>query len=49
MDDEEILQLVADGELDPKDIETFRNMPVELQELVANGELDMDDVGDING
>jgi len=49
MDDDEILQLVADGDLEPEDIETFKNMPEELQELVANGELDMDDVRDING
>jgi len=30
MDDEEILQLVADGELDPGDIEDFRELDPEV-------------------
>ncbi|MBU0706307.1 hypothetical protein KJ657_03455 [Patescibacteria group bacterium] len=49
MDDEEILQLVADGELEPEDIEAFKALSDELQELVTEGELDMDDLGDVNG
>lgn len=47
MDDEEVLQLVADGELDPGDIEDFKALDSEIQELVANGDLDMDDARDI--
>ena len=43
MDDEKILQLVADGELDPDGIEDFRNLNPEIQELVVNGNLDIDD------
>lgn len=41
MDDEEILQLVEDGVIDPDDISEFRDLDPELQELVANGDLDM--------
>lgn len=47
MDDEEILQLVADGELDPGDIEDFKELDTEIQELVADGDLDIDDVRDL--
>lgn len=43
MDDEEILQMVADGELDASQIDDFKNLSDELQELVANGELDIDE------
>jgi len=43
MDDEEILQLVADGELDPSEIEDFKELDDEIQEMVVSGEMDMDD------
>ncbi len=43
MDDEEILQMVVDGELDPSQVEDFESLSDELQELVADGELDIDE------
>jgi hypothetical protein len=43
MDDEEILQMVADGELDPSEVEDFQNLSDEMKELVANGEIDLDE------
>ena len=39
MDDEEILQLVADGELDSSEIDDFKELASELQEMVVSGEL----------
>ena len=44
MDDEEILQLVIDGDLDPNDVEDFKDLDDEIQELIADGEIDMSDV-----
>jgi|GEM_PF-942931 len=49
MDDEEILQMVADGELDPFEIDDFKELDDELQEMVVNGDLDLDDAIDLNG
>lgn len=43
MDDEEILQMVADGELDSSEIEDFKGLSDEVQELVANGDIDIDE------
>ena len=43
MDDEEILQMVADGELDPSEVEDFQGLSDEIKELVANGEIDLDE------
>ena len=43
MDDEEILQMVADGELDSSQIDDFKNLSDEMQELVANGDIDIDE------
>jgi len=43
MDDEEILQMVADGELDPSEVEDFQNLSDEMKELVANGDIDLDE------
>ena len=37
MDDEEILQLVIDGDLDPSDVEDFKELDDEIQELIADG------------
>ena len=48
MDDEEILQLVTDGELDPSEIEDFKELDNEIQEMVVDGEIDMDDARDIS-
>lgn len=47
MDDEEILQLVADGELDPEDIEDFKDFVPEIQDMVVNGDITMDDARDL--
>jgi hypothetical protein len=44
MDDEEILQLVIDGDLDPNDVEDFKDLDEDIQELIADGEIDMGDV-----
>ena len=43
IDDEEILQMVADGELDSSQIDDFKNLSDEMQELVANGDIDIDE------
>lgn len=43
MDDEEVLQMVVDGELDPSEVEDFQNLSDEMKELVANGEIDLDE------
>lgn len=41
--DEEILELVANGDLDPDDIDDFRDLDDDVQEMVANGEIDIDE------
>ena len=43
MGDEEILELVASGDIEPDDIDDFRDLNDDRQEMVANGEIDMDD------
>ena len=43
MDDEEILQLVEDGTIEPDDISDFREMDETIQQLVADEVLDIDD------
>jgi len=43
MGDEEILQLVADGELDLSQIDDFSNLSDELQEMVVDGEIELDE------
>ena len=48
MDDEEILQLVADGELDSSEIDDFKELGSELQEMVVSGELSLDEAMDFN-
>ncbi|MBU1862398.1 MAG: hypothetical protein KKH94_01890 [Candidatus Omnitrophica bacterium] len=48
MDDEEILQMVADGELDASQIEDFKNLDSEIQELVESGDLSVDDALEID-
>jgi len=49
MDDEEILQMVADGELDASEAEDFKELDDELQEMVSDGELDLEDAIELNG
>ena len=48
MDDEEILQMVADGELDSSEIEDFKDLSDEMQELVANGDIDIDEAMELS-
>ncbi len=48
MNDEEILQLVADGELDPSEIDDFKALNEEIQELIIEGELDIDEAMEID-
>ena len=48
MDDEEILQMVADGELDPEQVEEFRDLDGEIQELVESGDLTVDEALEID-
>ena len=43
MDDDEILQLVEDGTIEPDDISDFREMDETIQQLVADEVLDIDD------
>lgn len=46
MDDEDILEMVAEGELEPDQIEDFRELSDELQELVADGSISIDEAFD---
>ena len=48
MDDEQILQMVADGELDASQIEDFKNLDSGIQELVESGDLSVDDALEID-
>ena len=48
MDDEEILQLVEDGTIDPSEISDFKELNEELQEMVVGGELSLDDALELN-
>ncbi len=43
MDDEDILQLVEDGELDSSDISAFRDLDDDIQSMVPNGEITADE------
>ena len=47
MDDEETLQLVSDGELDPSEIDDFKELDEEIQEMVIDGEIDMEEALEI--
>jgi len=42
MDDEEILEMVADGTIDPEQIDTLRNVDENTIELIKSGEIDPD-------
>lgn len=43
MDEEEIEQLVEDGELEPEQVEDFENLDSDLQDLVVSGEITADE------
>ena len=43
MPDEETLQLIADGELDPSDYEDFEALDDEVKELVKDGEITVEE------
>lgn len=47
MDDEDILEMVADGELEPDQIEDFKELSDEAKELVADGSLTAEEVIDL--
>lgn len=47
MGDDEILELVASGDLDPGDIDDFRGLDDDIQEMVVNGEIDMDEAREL--
>lgn len=43
MGDDEILELVANGDLEPEDVDDFRELDEDIQEMVVNGEIDIDE------
>lgn len=47
--DEETLQLVADGEIEPEDAEDFEELGDEVKQMVLDGEIDIDIAKEING
>jgi hypothetical protein len=47
MDDEDILEMVADGDLEPDQIEEFKELSEEVQELVADGSITVDEAIDL--
>lgn len=47
MDDEDILELVADGELDPDQIDDFRELSDEAKELVTDGSITAEEAIDL--
>lgn len=47
MDDEDILQLVADGEIDASEIADFKELSDEMQQMVADGELSVDEAREL--
>lgn len=47
MEDEDILELVADGELESDQIEDFKELSEEAQELVADGSISVDEAIDL--
>jgi hypothetical protein len=47
MDDEDILQLVEDGAIEPGDISDFKDLDDEIQEMVVDGTIEMDDARDL--
>lgn len=48
MDDEEILEMVADGELEPDQIGEFKGLSDEVQELVADGSISVDEAFELD-
>ncbi len=47
MDESEILQLIAEGRIEPDEVDEFRDLSEEMQQKIADGELDMDEVEDV--
>lgn len=47
MDDEDILEMVAEGELEPDQIEEFKELSDEAQELVVDGSITVDEAIDL--
>lgn len=43
MDPEEILELVAGGDLDPEDIDDFQSLDDSIQQMVADGNISVED------
>ncbi len=43
MDDEDVLHLVADGEIDPSEIDNFKNLSEGAQELVKDHGVSVDE------
>lgn len=48
MDDEEILQMVVDGELDASEVDDFSDLDDELQERVRDGDITLDEAMELN-
>lgn len=48
MGDDEILQMVVDGELDASEVDDFKELRDELQEMVVNEELTLDEAMELN-
>ncbi len=48
MDDEEILQMVVDGELDASEVDDFKDLADEFQDMVASGEITLDEARELN-
>lgn len=48
MDDEEILQMVVDGELDASEVDDFKDLNDELQEMVSSGEVTLEEATELN-
>lgn len=49
MDDEEILQMVVDGELDADEVDDFKDLDDEFQDMVSSGEITLDEARELNG
>lgn len=48
MDDEEILQMVVDGELDADEVDDFQDLDDEFQDMVRDGEVTLEEAIELN-
>lgn len=48
MDDEEILQMVVDGELDAGEVDDFKDLDDEFQDMVRDGDITLEDAMELN-